>query len=88
MADLKVLEKDGWEELDDVESAITEGALDIRKLWASVGQGDTAQAALTLFEAGFDLDDAEVEGVKDVTIISTPDDILGQHYRIWVKLRG
>jgi hypothetical protein len=87
MADLKVLEKDGWEELDDVEDAIKQGALDIKKLWASVGQADTAQAALTLFEAGFDLDDVEVEDVKDVSIISIPDDILGEHYRIWVKLR-
>ena len=88
MAELKILEKNGRTELEDVEVAIKEGALDIGKLWAAVGQGDTAQAAILLFEAGYDLDDADVENVKDVTVIALPDDILGKHYRIWVTTRS
>lgn len=86
MADLKILEKDGNEELEGVEDAIKDGSLDIKKLWTAVAQADTAQAAIILFEAGFDLDDVEVEDVTDVTVVSTPDDILGEHYRIWVKI--
>jgi hypothetical protein len=86
MPDLKILEKHGYEELDDVEAAIKDGALNIDALWAAVGQGDTPQAALVLFEAGFDLEDVELGDIRDVTVIATPDDILGKHYRIWVKI--
>jgi len=86
MVDLTVLEKDGWDELNNVEDAIKDGALDIKRLWTSVGQGDTAQAAIIIFEAGFFLEDAEVEDIKDVTVVSVPDDILGDRYRIWVKV--
>jgi hypothetical protein len=85
MADLKILKKNGYEEPEGVEAAIKDGALDIKALWVAVGQGDTARAALILFEAGFGEDGEEVEHIKDVVVVSVPDDILGEHYRIWIK---
>ena len=86
MADLKILEKSGYEELEDVEGAIRDGGFDIEALWRAVGQADTALAAGILYRAGFDLDAEEVEQVKDVVVVSVPDDILGEHYRIWIKV--
>lgn len=92
MSDLKILEKDGYFELENVSDAVRSGSLRIGKLWESVAQADTAQAAIHLFEAGFDLtneddgSDVQVEQVKDVIVISEPDDISGENYRIWVKV--
>ena len=88
MSDFKILEKDGNVELEGVHQAIADRSLDISKLWSTVGQGDTAQAAIILFEAGFEMgEDVQIEDVRNVIIVSTPNDIHGQFYRIWVKLR-
>lgn len=87
MADLKILKKDGWTELSGVEAAIKDRALDMRKLWEAIARADTAQSAIILFAAGFDLDDVDVMDVLDVTVLSLPDDLLGHRYRIWVKLK-
>ena len=86
MADFKITEKDGYEELENVQAAIQDRSLDIKALWALIGQGDTDQAAITLFEAGFEIDEEEVEDIKDIVVISTPDDIGGESYRIWIRL--
>lgn len=92
MSDLSILEKDGYFELENVDDAIRSRALEIGKLWEAVAQGDVAQAAAYLFEAGFDLvheddgSDVQVDQVKNVIVISEPDDIAGEHYRIWVKV--
>lgn len=87
MADLRVLEKNGYEELVGVHSAISTTALDIKALWTAVGDGDTEAAALVLFEAGFGEDGEEPTDVKDVLVISTPDGRIGDRYRIWIKMK-
>lgn len=86
MADLKILEKNGYEELDDVQSAVEEKALDMKALWKAVGEADTEAAALILFEAGFGLEGEGPSDVKDVIVVSMPDDRLGDRYRIWIKM--
>lgn len=92
MSDLSILEKDGYFELENVSGAVRSRALEIGKLWESVAQGDVAQAAAYLFEAGFDLaheddgSDVQVDQVKNVMVIAEPDDIAGESYRIWVKV--
>jgi hypothetical protein len=88
MADFKVLERAGYEELD-VQEQIDEG-MDIGKLWAAVGRGDTTEAAIVLMEAGFlgaPFYEEDVEDVEDVVVVSVPDDRLGDRYRIWIKLK-
>lgn len=85
MPDLKILEKDGYVELEDVMGAIKEGALNIKKLWALCGKGDTEEAALTLFEGGFGEDGEEPGHIRNIIVISQPDDMNGEFYRIWLK---
>lgn len=86
MADLKILEKNGYEELDDAQKAIAAGDLNIKALWKAVADGDTEAAALALFEAGFGQDGEEPSDVKDVIVMSTPDDRLGDRYRVWIRM--
>lgn len=86
MPDLKILEKDGYEEVEAVNAAIKDGGLDIKALWTAVARGDTDQAAIILFEAGLDVGEQEVEGIRDVVLVCVPDSVLGEFYRVWVKL--
>ncbi len=90
MADLKITEKDGYEELEYVQESIKSGDLDVQALWKLIGHGDTDAAVQMLWEAGFDIDEEELEGgeIEDVRIVSTPDDVLGIFYRIWIKLEN
>jgi hypothetical protein len=92
MADFKILKKEGYQELEGVEEAVKDGSLKIEDLWSMIGMGETDEAAILLFEAGLDVVGEEEEGtnvedVTDIVLISLPDDILGEHYRIWMKLR-
>jgi hypothetical protein len=86
MADLKIIEKNGYEELDDAQNAISSKDLDIKALWKAVADGDTEAAALVLFEAGFGEDGEEPADVKDVIVMSTPDSRLGDRYRVWIRM--
>lgn len=85
MADLKILRRDGYQELSGIQDAIRNGSLKIRDLWQAVGQGDTDRGALILFEAGFGKEDDLSENIRDIVVVSVPDDIHGEFYRIWVK---
>ncbi len=88
MADLKITERDDYEELENVQDAIADGGLDIDALWKLVATKDIDEAAKMLYEAGFEIDEEEVESgaIDDVKIVSTPDDVLGDFYRIWIRL--
>jgi hypothetical protein len=81
MSDVKILKKEGWEELDEVVEAITEGSLQIDALWSASGQGDVPTAQQVLLDAGYDLEGT----VKGIRVIALPDDIRGEIYRVWVK---
>ena len=88
MADLKILKKDGYVELDGVQGAISSRDLDLEALWAAVGRGDTDGTALVLFEAGFGRDGEEPADIKDVIVLAVPDDRMGSRHRIWVRRAG
>lgn len=81
MADLIIREADGWEELDDVTAALN--YFNFNDLWAAVGQGDY-HTAQNLLEEYYDFEDDEIASLH---VISEPDDIKGEHIRIWVKYR-
>lgn len=89
MSDFKILRRDGYVALPGVMDAVRAGTLNIRRLWHAVGRGDTAEAALQLFAAGFyeegDDDALQVDEVRDVVVISVPDDLLEDLYLVWVK---
>lgn len=84
MSDFKLLEKDGYVELEDVSGAMGDG-LDILKLWSAVGQGETKQAAEMLLDVGYGEEDEVPESFQDIVVIAVPDDWHGKFYRIWVK---
>lgn len=83
MADVKILKKDGWEELVEVSEAIIYRELDIDSLWRAAAQEDTRAAELALLEAGYDLK-GSLTGFR---VIAIPDDIRGESFRVWVKYR-
>jgi hypothetical protein len=84
VADLIIREADGWEELEDVETAIADGSLEIEDLWKAAGTHDAEECQAILESAGWEWEEGdEIDAVK---LIEEPDDILGQHTRIWVKL--
>jgi hypothetical protein len=83
MSDVKILKKEGWEELNGVVEAIVEGSLDIDALWRAAGHGDVPTAQQALLDAGYDLEGT----VKGVRVIALPDDIRGEIYRVWVKYK-
>jgi len=75
--DLKILEKDGWEELEDFYDA----KVDRDELWTLVGAGRFVEATSLLYDAGYDFEeDTNIE----IWMIATPDDIVGKIYRVWV----
>ena len=84
MADVKILKKDGWEELGEVFEAIIERELNIDSLWRAAAQGDTKMAELVLLEAGYDLK-GSLTGLR---VIAIPDDIRGESFRVWVKYKA
>ncbi len=81
MADLKILEADGWDELPQIHTAISQGTLDIQALWTAVSAGDGEEAIRLLAAAGYQLDD----DITTVTMVSLPNDIQGAFYRVWVQ---
>lgn len=83
MADIKILKKDGWEELGEVVEAIVSRDLDIKSLWNAAARRDTKAAELALIEAGYDLK-GSLTGFR---VIAIPDDIRGESFRVWVKYR-
>jgi hypothetical protein len=83
MSDFVIRAKDGWEELDDFHSAVSEGNL--RGLWeGSASGGDMGAIQDLLAEIGYELEDEELIGFR---IIATADDIHGDYYRAWVKTK-
>ena len=72
---MKIQIQPGWQELED------DADIDMRGLWGCVGQGDVAGATALLEEAGYEFD----RKPKDVYMISVPDDMLGERYRIFVR---
>lgn len=83
MSDVKILKKDGWEELGDIAAAIMDRALDITALWNAAGRMDVEAAQQLLLDAGYDLKGT----VKKFRLIAIPDDIRGESFRIWVNYR-
>jgi hypothetical protein len=81
--DFKILKKDGYIELRGANGAVVAGRLNASELWAAVGQGQTGDAIALLNDAGL-LDDYD-EDIKSVRMISTPDDIFGNYFRVWVR---
>lgn len=81
MADLVIREADGWEELEELQAAIRHGGLDIGELWSAVGNGSTKVAVTLLEDSGYEFD----QKVTGVRMLSVPDDMLGERYRVWVK---
>lgn len=87
MSDLKILEKDGWLEVDGFEGAVIGGQVVITEFWAYAGQGDAASMAAMLVEAGL-LSEDEEAAVREVRVAVFPDDIVGDVYRVWVLTKG
>jgi hypothetical protein len=80
MADLVIRKSDGWMELDALTNAIDNG-FNVFELWNAVGQGNHDEALNMLSEAGFELADEW----SQVRMMSLPDDIRGEFFRVWVK---
>ena len=90
MSDLVIREQDGWHEITELLSK--DGFFEIwDELWKAVGRGDWAQADSLIWDA---LDEDHEEdyrrmigrGTPKVFLTATPDDILGEYVRIWVKV--
>lgn len=75
----------GWEELDDIQAALSDG-LDVRELWGAAGQGRWKDAFAILASAGYDelVDEDGTSEWDDVWVMRTPDDILGEVLRVFV----
>jgi len=93
MSDLVIREKDGWEELENFHDVVRGG--DLHAIWAAAAtsghrpRGDLDEVANLLDELGYDLTstsrrELELTGFR---IIAEPDDIHGDFYRAWVKLK-
>jgi hypothetical protein len=71
----------GYKELPEVNEAIQDGDLGIDALWKAAGAADFERVTQVLLDAGYDLEGA----VRDIRLIATPDDLLGERYRVWLK---
>lgn len=81
MPDLIIREVDGWEELEDVSLTFENG---IDPLWTAVSRGEIEDAQTLLEDDGFDFDGYEIAAIR---MVAVPDDLRGEHIRIWVKYR-
>lgn len=72
---------DDWEELEEAAAFIQHDGLNIDRVWAAVGQGDDDRAARELAKF-YDFD--EYNRIE-VFVAATPDDIVGDLYRIWIR---
>jgi len=81
MADFKILERDGWYEVD-----VSEAEFVLSDLWNAVGKGAFLEAAVLLFNAEL-LQERNWKDVVGVRVISVPDDIRGEWIRIWVRFK-
>ena len=81
--DLTIREDDGWVEVEELGDAMADAppGWGLSDLWRAVGRGDYAKAQLLLEDLGFDFDG----DVSAITMIAEPDDILDDHYRVWVR---
>ncbi len=81
--DLTILESDGWEEIEEFAEAMADAppGWGLSDLWRALGRGEYAKAQELLEDLGFDFDGE----LAAVTIIAQPDDILDDHYRVWVR---
>jgi hypothetical protein len=79
MADLKILEAEGWQELP-----LRSVDQDITEIWEAAAVGDLQTIERHLVEYGLLADDEELQGFK---LFAVPDDILHEYYRAWVKTR-
>lgn len=79
----------GWEEVEDVQSAVRDG-LDVRELWAACGQGRSKDALSILANAGYEdlVDEDGNSDYDDVWVMTTPDDMLGELLRVFVHRRS
>jgi len=82
MSDLIIAESAGRREITDLLRDAPD--FPISDLWAAVGQGDMKSAANILGDH-FDDDDGNPVTVRDVRMVSVPDDMTGEHVRIWVR---
>lgn len=82
MSDLIISESAGWREITDLLRDVPN--FPIFDLWAAVGQGDMKRAFDIL---GDHFDDEEGNPVvgKAVRMVSVPDDMAGEHVRVWVR---
>lgn len=79
--DLEILESEGWEELEDLEDALAQGArVDIYDIWDAIGAGNRIEVQKMLEGLGY-----EFENDNTFRIVATPDDIRGEVFRVWVK---
>lgn len=83
VVELLIREENGWEELEDFQSAMADAPPEwgISLLWRAVGRGDVRAAQALLEDLGFDFDD----GLLAVRLLAEPDDILSEYYRVWVR---
>jgi len=81
MADFKILEQDGWYEVDASEATFV-----LSDLWNAVGKGGYMEAAVLLFGAGL-LWERNWRDVAGVRVISIPDDVRGEWIRVWVRFK-
>ena len=81
--DLTILEEDGWVEAEEFSQAMADAppGWGLSELWRALGRGDYAKAQELLEDLGFEFNGDAVA----FTMIAEPDDILGDHYRVWVR---
>lgn len=83
MSDLVLREEDGWDELEDFHENLAHDS-DITRLWNAAAVHDVETIGDLLEEHYEFEDDERIVGFK---IIVTPDDIHGDFYRAWVRVK-
>jgi len=81
VADLALLEDDGFVELEDLDAEVRAGAFDPEELWELVAAGDHERARELLEQAGWE--DLPLYPCE-VVVMRVPDEGAGERLRAWV----
>jgi hypothetical protein len=80
VADLVLLEDEGFVELEDFDEEARAGACAADELWELVAQGDQVGARELLEHAGWD----ELPEPCTVVAMRVPDAVAGERLRVWI----